>query len=420
MYYFQEWNKALPFIFWQKSRFRRIDYCADSGKKCDSLITNVDDSLNTTLMMPSNPIDFYTYRTYLFTQDNNKVRYIKHQSTYDKTTKQYYLPFYILDLDSSGHKIDSNYVQINTKYAVRNVVLKEYQKGKYVCSVFADNAQKSNTSPKEVKLVYFDANFKVEKIVDVTAFFPKFYSCGMSYIDKDNILLWAGTNIEKNGKGLFKITGILFKSSGEFIKSTGFDNYEVDTDNDENFNLTYLPSTKQMVLINTRKTIADKIINMEVLATNDKGQFDLLKTVPINVNGSTGIYDVTSIGDSSLLCRYKYVDPTSRNDFDAAVKWSVWALFPFSSLGFSTSTKEIIADNSVNYYPNPTHDILNINSKEEFNEIKVYSIEGRLIQKETNTDNTLNTDALPAGIYFFELWQGDKIVSHKLKFVKIE
>ena len=95
-------------------------------------------------------------------------------------------------------------------------------------------------------------------------------------------------------------------------------------------------------------------------------------------------------------------------------------MFPLPSLGFTTSTKESITDNPVTYYPNPTQYQLYINSKEAFNEIKVFSIDGRLIQQQTNSDNILQTDTLHSGIYFFELWQGDEIVSHKIKFAKIE
>ena len=169
MYYFQEWNNEKPVIFWKNSRFNRIDYCADSGKKCDSLITDVNDTLNTKLVMPYTPIAPFTYYGYI-SKNKNNVQYVKYQGAYDKPNKQNYAPFYILRLDSLGHKVDSNYVQINTQYTIRTVNLKKYQEGKYVCLIYATSSNKLASSPKEVKLVYFDADFNVEKTVDVTAF----------------------------------------------------------------------------------------------------------------------------------------------------------------------------------------------------------------------------------------------------------
>jgi hypothetical protein len=420
MYYFQEWKNEKPILFsWHSSRFRRIDYCADTGEKCDSLITDLNDSLNTNVIKPFTRVLPYTRRSLIFT-NHNKVRYYRYEALYNNTTKQNYIPFKTLLLDSLGHKIDSNFVQINTKYQVWNIDFKQYEEGKYVCLIHTGKSE-SASPPKEVQLVYFDENLKIEKIVDLSSFMSKSITSSIAYIDANNIVLRSTTNIYKNGLLFYKTSGILLKISGELIKNVDFDNYELsDKDGDWINAMTYLPKTKQIVLINTRKQSATKIYNMEILATNNKGSFDLLKTVTIDDTGSMGIYDVTAIGDSSLLCRYKYVDPTSRNEFNAAVKWSIWAMFPMASLGFTTANKEVIIDNKVRYYPNPTLDLLYIDSKEEFDQIRVYSIEGKLILQKNNSNNSMDTETLHSGMYFFELWKDNKVISNKLKFIKME
>lgn len=418
MFYFHEWKNKKPVFFWQDSRFGRIDYCADTGIKCDSLITDLNDSLNAKLLMPFLLIDPFARRSHLFTY-HNKTQYLRYESTYDDVKKQDYVPFELLLLDSLGHKVGSTYTRIDVKYPAYNVDLRKYQEGKYVCLI---DCRKSNTNgaPKDVKLVYFDENFKVEKIVDISSILSKVINSGIAYIDANNILLRSTTDIGKNGLLYYKESSTLLKSSGEFIESTDFNNYELSDKNSDTAEMTYLPKSKQTVLINIRKKVPTKTFDMEIIATKGKGAFELLKTLTIDNTGAMGIYDVTSIGDSSLLCRYKYVDFISKNEYKHDVKWSIWAMFPMDVLGIVTSDKEVNVQNNIKYFPNPANNFLNIQFEHEhIGKILLYNMQGQ----EVKSQNILNygkqwqisTFGLAEGFYMAQIQLGNgKIYTEKI------
>lgn len=408
MYYFKEWHPNNP-SYWSKSRMNKIDYCADTGEKCDSIITDVNDTLNTVLSSPDFIYAALNFSTYLFS-NNTKTQYVNIAGSIDKTTNQKYVSFKVKNLNESGHTIDSVYHKINTPYSVRVVRLEQYQPQKYVLFYLSSNNTSGNGG-NEVKLVYFDKDFNLEKTVDISKLVSNYSGCILQHVDQDYFSLIFVTQVGN----VYKLTTVLLKSNGEFVGSTSFDDFKVA--NLGYFTSTYLKDKKQTVLAITNRENGKKY-KMDILATDNKGTYNLMKTV--YMKGLIGIFDLNPVGDSSLLFRFKYVDSLSKNEYKVDCQWSIWALFPLSSLGFTTSTNEVIADNNVSYYPNPTSNLLTINSKVEYDKIKVYSIEGRMILEAENFDNTLETAQLNAGVFIFELWKDNKLVSNKHKFVKIE
>jgi Secretion system C-terminal sorting domain len=360
--------------------------------------------------MPFLLIDPYTRRSHLFTY-HNKTQYFRYEHMYDDVKKQDYVPFELLVLDSLGHKIDSSYTRIGLKYPAYNVDLRKYKEGKYVCLI--DCRENNNVgAPKDVKLVYFDENFKVEKIVDISSILSKVINSRIAYIDANNILLESTTDVGKNGLLYFKVSGTLLKSSGEFIESTDFNNYELSDNNYDTVAMTYLPKTKQTVLINIRKQVAKKTFDMEIITTKGKGTFELLKTLTIDGGGAMGIYDVTSIGDSSLLCRYKYVDFVSKNEYKTDVKWSIWAMFPMTTLGIVTSDNEVSFQSNIKYFPNPTDNILNIQFEQEhIGKLLLYNMQGQEIKSQNflNYGNQwqISTLDLSEGFYMAQIQLGN-------------
>lgn len=66
------------------------------------------------------------------------------------------------------------------------------------------------------------------------------------------------------------------------------------------------------------------------------------------------------------------------------------------------ATEDLVNDVSVTIYPNPTSDILNIESEKPFEGIQVYEINERKVLN-ARTENRLNTSMLSKGIYLLEL-----------------
>ena len=81
------------------------------------------------------------------------------------------------------------------------------------------------------------------------------------------------------------------------------------------------------------------------------------------------------------------------------------------------STEGVIANKSLEIYPNPVEDVININIKIDIDNINLYGIDGKWIQSfENNSENKIDVSGLKAGIYFIEIRTADKL--QRQKFIK--
>jgi hypothetical protein len=71
--------------------------------------------------------------------------------------------------------------------------------------------------------------------------------------------------------------------------------------------------------------------------------------------------------------------------------------------------------NSITVFPNPTTDILNIDSKEDFF-YKIFSLEGKLVQAGSVMNSQIGTAALPSAAYLLELENRQTGTKHTAKF----
>ncbi|MFY9243789.1 MAG: glycosyl hydrolase 53 family protein [Polaribacter sp.] len=99
-------------------------------------------------------------------------------------------------------------------------------------------------------------------------------------------------------------------------------------------------------------------------------------------------------------------------DEDGSPSIAMDAFIDKSTLNINTNNFEELA---FKIYPNPTSEILQINSLERINSVKIYDLKGSLLKviKNINAQNTIDISNLSTGIYFLE-------VNHKkqLKFIK--
>ena len=91
-----------------------------------------------------------------------------------------------------------------------------------------------------------------------------------------------------------------------------------------------------------------------------------------------------------------------------------------SLINFPTSLfTPTLPDFKIMFYPNPTTDMLTIESETLFDDIKITSLEGKTVyeQKEVNdVQHTIKLKNMPNGLYFLELYKG-KILRGVKKFV---
>ena len=77
------------------------------------------------------------------------------------------------------------------------------------------------------------------------------------------------------------------------------------------------------------------------------------------------------------------------------------------------NTSELEQDN-ISVFPNPTIDILNINSKHKFQKYEVFDLSGKILKKSVLHNSTIDLSSFSSGNYIISL-----ISNNKIKTVKI-
>ena len=116
---------------------------------------------------------------------------------------------------------------------------------------------------------------------------------------------------------------------------------------------------------------------------------------------------------SSYSCNFS---PDNKNLIYFKKGTEIWGTL----INFPTSLfTPILPDFKITLYPNPTKDMLTIESETLFDDIKITSLEGKTMfeQKDINAlQHTIKLSNMPNGLYFLELYKG-KILRGVKKFV---
>ena len=79
------------------------------------------------------------------------------------------------------------------------------------------------------------------------------------------------------------------------------------------------------------------------------------------------------------------------------------------------SVDDEILDNSLKIYPNPTTNILTIESKNSaISKVEIYTILGEKIKEVTSNFGSITTDKLPKGIYIIRIYSGESSIIRKI------
>ena len=113
-----------------------------------------------------------------------------------------------------------------------------------------------------------------------------------------------------------------------------------------------------------------------------------------NANWSTRQVNLSTEGynDSSIYIAFVNVTEDGYKLYVDDIK--VWKDDP-------SSVNELVQNVSLSVYPNPTKDLLNVISSEKFTSLKLFDVNGRLLQ--STEDNQLTMLKYPEGIYFMKI-----------------
>ncbi len=79
----------------------------------------------------------------------------------------------------------------------------------------------------------------------------------------------------------------------------------------------------------------------------------------------------------------------------------------------STAVSDFVIG-QIRVFPNPTSGIINLSGLSQLAEVKIYSIQGKLLKSEHQVENTFDISDLPAGVYFLNLTSGDTILKKRI------
>ncbi|RZJ31638.1 MAG: T9SS type A sorting domain-containing protein, partial [Chryseobacterium sp.] len=64
-------------------------------------------------------------------------------------------------------------------------------------------------------------------------------------------------------------------------------------------------------------------------------------------------------------------------------------------------------------YPNPTSDVLNIETKQTISKIEIFDLSGKLLKSESGKDKKINVSQLAKGMYLIKLYTENGVVPSK-------
>lgn len=92
-------------------------------------------------------------------------------------------------------------------------------------------------------------------------------------------------------------------------------------------------------------------------------------------------------------------------------------MFYLTLKDYLTRTKDLKAQIAVKIYPNPTTDVLNIESQTPLSITQVFDLKGREIWTESQTPTRINISSLATGVYFVRVFDENGRFA-TIKFVK--
>jgi hypothetical protein len=116
--------------------------------------------------------------------------------------------------------------------------------------------------------------------------------------------------------------------------------------------------------------------------------------------------------DTSAHYFFVYVLVTGSSSFFASGGKSYFLLDDFK-YNYTPSKVEDELLNTTSLYPNPTTGIVNLNSTSQFEKVRIYNMDGRLMNSIMKPENEVDMSELNKGIYLFEIEHKNNILERK-------
>lgn len=160
--------------------------------------------------------------------------------------------------------------------------------------------------------------------------------------------------------------------------------------------------------------LPNKLIHIEFTEFEFEQDYDYLYVYDGNSTSATLLGQFTgnilpgaftsSAADGSLTIRYTA---------DQYLNYLGYAATVSCLQNLSTANNTLI---DFSYFPNPSNDKVTIVSKNEFNNLRIYSVTGQLLYADTqgNYSKTVDISRYASGVYFFKLQFGEKEIDFKI------
>lgn len=384
---FKENSRSLnPFIytFWGYSNYNSFRFCNNTLTVCDSIITNPLDSNNTLL-------NTLVGQSYLFRRGKNIIN-VEARETHNEN-RVYYVKRV---LDEKGYLIDSTTINLPVKYSKISVVLiREFKEGQYLSYVYSENA--TDNKQFEVKMVYFNTDFVIDKILDITSQLQPTRNLFLHYEDADNFMLSTYNNSIVNNINVRYYKYYIFNHKGDKINEISFQ--EPLIENKEFMNATILQPSKKILGV-VRRLTNDNKTRLDFMLANNKGGADLVKSV--YPDRHIRVYYPYSMPDNHVLLYIRDADSTDTK-YKTTPWWTNWTMFSPESLNITASSDLPTALPNFQLSPNPAESFVRITTDLTYDAIVLYSVEGKQLMNKKTTDSILDISALPKGMYFLAL-----------------
>lgn len=384
----KENNKTnFPYLAWFYSNINAVKYCS-TGEKCDSLITLPNDSLNIQTEML---VDFNGTKAGSFaSQQNDTTLYVRYRSISKK------LNIIIQRLDNKGHRIDS--MKTILPLFARNVRIFNYQLDKYFAIISTES-----DSFSQCYLAYFNKNFQLEKWIDITKHFKlNVGSTAVHYYDDNRIVLVRVlSDVIINNQSVDYYNFVMVNPQGDFLD-------EINEFLAEPWSgCAAVPIGNKNKLMVLNSDFSNKTIKVF------SGANKLEKT--LKLSSKTILYHAYTLPNNQVMLDLVYFDTLANKKTNVVKQFS---LFNIEELGFTTKVENPLPT-SFKFYPNPANEQITIETDIEYDAVKIFSIDGKIIYNLKKANNSIDISLLPSGMYFIQLWNKTEPIVRKEKLIKL-
>jgi hypothetical protein len=393
-------------LIWTKGVLQGYRYNDLKGNKVDSVVTGSVDKENKVLGLPTVGGFIKATSSYLFPNAEGTYDYI----IQDGTTKSIILTK--KKLDKLGHKVDSIQVALPINYNPESARLVKKDDGSFFLFVSTQNPNVA--IEKEVKMSFFDKNMNLISGIDISNKFTEKVS-GMTYYDDDYFIVSGGYTFTENSVLKSNLTYSLFKYDGSLVENIKDINNHEDI---KGFGIAKLSNQAGMLFI--KALSQNNQISIHFMKSDGKNALQTLKVIQVSNDNFdiVNLRSVTPTKEGNFLVSFSYANKENLKR-TYAEKWTNFTLFSGKDLGLITPVHEIEQKQSFVIFPNPAEAQIEIRSAENFDEVKIYDMTGKIQTSIFTQNSTIEIAVLPSGLYFIELYKENKKISETKKFIKL-